>query len=76
MKLFDRIKEFLNGNGHKKLRCPNCGGADWYEGPSGGISTNIMCRDCGHWYNYHQGIAPMDDLHQVGIDRRGTRSNG
>lgn len=31
--------------------CPDCGGTQLYEGPSGGISTNIKCASCGHWFN-------------------------
>lgn len=35
------------------LVCPNCGSNQWYEGPSGGMSTNIKCAnpDCGLWFN-------------------------
>jgi len=39
-------------------------------GPQGGMSQNIMCGGCEHWYNYHQDIAPMDDLHMAGHERR------
>ncbi len=31
--------------------CPNCGSNQWYEGPSGGMSTNIKCGGCGIWFN-------------------------
>lgn len=31
--------------------CPNCGGHVWYEGPSGGMATNIKCAGCGLWFN-------------------------
>lgn len=32
--------------------CPKCGSAGgFYEGPSGGMSTNIECADCGQRYN-------------------------
>lgn len=49
------------------LKCPYCGGTKFFEGPSGGMSTNILCAntECRHWFNYHQGIMPMDDLHRV-----------
>jgi|tagenome__1003787_1003787.scaffolds.fasta_scaffold20371316_2 hypothetical protein len=55
-----------------KLHCPYCGGTEWDEGPGGGMSVNIMCLNpaCEHWFNYHQEIIPMDDLHMVGVDRR------
>lgn len=35
-------------------QCPECGSADWYEGPSGGMSTNYMCANdaCGAKYNF------------------------
>lgn len=51
-----------------RLHCPYCGGTEWYTGPSGGMSTNIICANpsCEHWFNYHQGIIPMDDLHRTG----------
>lgn len=75
MKLFDKIRAFFFPS--KKGRpgvsaCTYCGSLDFYGGPSGGMSTNIMCAnpDCGHWFNWHQGILPMDDLHQIGPDRR------
>jgi len=47
--------------------CTYCGGTKWYEGPSGGMSTNILCAnpECRHWFNYHQAIMPMEDLHRV-----------
>jgi len=34
------------------LKCPNCKYDKWYEGPSGGMSTNIQCGNCGKWYNH------------------------
>lgn len=35
--------------------CPDCGGEGFYEGPSGGISTNISCATCEHRFN----VTPM-----------------
>jgi len=35
----------------KNNRCPDCGGDDFREGPSGGMSTNIMCAGCGARFN-------------------------
>jgi hypothetical protein len=54
------------------LACPRCGGTNFYEGPSGGGSTNIMCTNphCEHWFNYHYEVIPMDDLHMAGYERR------
>jgi hypothetical protein len=63
------LKRWL-GRAPERLRCPYCNGGKWIEGPSSGMSTNIMCAGCAHWFNHHQGIIPMDDLHQVGRDRR------
>lgn len=61
---------FRRNNEVVSLKCPRCGGETWYNGPRGGMSQNIMCLTCEHWYNYHQGRAPLDDLHMVGRDRR------
>lgn len=47
--------------------CPDCGGDGFYEGPSGGLSTNIKCAnpECGSEFN----VTPM-----IGIaDRIGKR---
>lgn len=42
--------------------CPNCGSHKGFtEGPSGGMSTNIFCADCGQGFN----ITPM-----IGIAER------
>lgn len=48
------------------IKCPNCGGVKWHEGPSGGMSTNILCanKECRHWYN-HTGFGELEDLHRV-----------
>lgn len=50
-----------------QAKCTYCGGTEFYEGPSGGMSQNILCAnpDCRHWFNWHGGILPMDDLHRV-----------
>src|SRR5215475_12729377 len=32
--------------------CPDCGDNEWFEGPSGGMSTNIKCAKCGLWLNH------------------------
>jgi hypothetical protein len=52
--------------------CPYCGGTKWRDGPQSGMATNIMCLTptCQHWFNDYEGILPMEDLHQVGPDRR------
>lgn len=47
------------------IRCTYCGGDKFYEGPSGGTSTNILCanEDCRHWFNSCPG--GLDDLDRV-----------
>ena len=43
----DKLKDlFLKYNG-----CPDCGSEAFYEGPSGGMATNVKCQGCGHWFN-------------------------
>lgn len=32
-------------DGHT-CRCPNCGNDQFYEGPSGGLATNVECAQC------------------------------
>lgn len=31
--------------------CPDCGSTTFREGPSGGMSTNMRCDGCKHWFN-------------------------
>lgn len=31
--------------------CPDCGGEGFWEGPSGGMSVNIMCVHCQNRFN-------------------------
>lgn len=51
------------------LLCIYCEGTDFYEGPSGGLSTNILCanKNCRHWFN----VTPfgLEDLHKVEPDQ-------
>jgi len=37
---------FLEHNG-----CPDCGSEKFMEGPAGGMSQNVKCAGCGHWFN-------------------------
>jgi hypothetical protein len=50
------------------LKCAYCGGDKFLEGPSGGMSTNVLCAnpECRHWFN-HTPIPGMEleDLHKV-----------
>lgn len=48
-------KSIADHSGDKKetgfLKCPNCNGTKWYEGPGGGSFGNIKCGSCGKCYN-------------------------
>lgn len=59
------MRNFVNADA--PIRCPYCGGDKFIEGPSGGMSINILCanKECRHWFNYHGGIMSMDDLKRV-----------
>lgn len=48
--------------------CPDCGARfkGFMEGPSGGMSTNIMCFGCKHWFNVTPVIGIADRLSKVG----------
>lgn len=63
----DRFLAAVHEAKDEPLKCPYCGGTKFFEGPSGGMSNNILCAnsECRHWFNYHGGIMPMDDLHRV-----------
>lgn len=49
------------------MACTYCGGTSFYEGPSGGASTNVLCAEpsCRHWFNVCPEIGYMDDLHRI-----------
>jgi len=49
------------------MKCTYCGGTEFYEGPSGGLSTNILCANekCRHWFNYMGVIDKLEDLNRV-----------
>jgi len=53
---------FLHSNNFK---CPNCEGGPLYEGPSGGMSTNIRCKICGQGYNVTPAISLIQN---IGVD--------
>jgi hypothetical protein len=48
-------------------KCTYCGGTDFFEGPSGGMSTNVLCANekCRHWFNYTPVLETLDDLKRV-----------
>jgi transcription elongation factor Elf1 len=54
-------EDYLTAN---KWKCPNCESGPLYEGPSGGMSTNIRCRICGQGYN----VTPGMGIDNIGID--------
>ena len=47
--------EILNGS----KCCPSCGCKDFYLGPRGGASRNIMCAECGAKWNYSPPFEPQ-----------------
>jgi len=66
----EKMKELIYRAGEKdgEIHCPDCGGVEWYNGPSGGLSVNCKCAKCGHWFN----LAP----HLMGFERVHVDSNG
>lgn len=49
--------------------CPDCHHLDgFYEGPSGGLSTNIICANCGHRFNVTPMLGIAERLDQPGDD--------
>ena len=52
----------------KNLTCPDCGGQKWYDGPCGGMSQNIKCGKCGHWFNYG---GPFGFTERIHLDENG-----
>ena len=48
----------------KAPKCTYCGGTEFFEGPSGGMSTNILCanKNCRHWFNHTPILGSLDDL--------------
>lgn len=47
------------------MKCTYCGGTKFLEGPSGGMSTNVLCAnpECRHWFN--SSPFSFDDLHRI-----------
>lgn len=48
------------------MKCLYCKGTEFYEGPSGGLSINVLCAnpECRHWFNYNL-LTELEDLHRV-----------
>lgn len=44
--------------------CPDCGQSPiaLLEGPSGGMSTNVFCSNCGHGYNITPQLQMAEDI--------------
>jgi len=57
------------------MKCSYCGGIKFYEGPTGGMSRNLLCANprCRHWFNYTPVIDRLDDLHRVELVERVER---
>jgi len=48
--------------------CPDCGGEQFMEGPSGGMSTNVRCSSCKHWFNMSLPVC----IERIHIDSNGV----
>lgn len=55
------VEHRLLKHGH----CPDCRSKDFFEGPSGGLCTNIKCAGCGKWFN----VAPGLYAERIALDR-------
>lgn len=49
------------------MKCTYCGSTKFYEGPSGGMSTNVLCAnpECRHWFNHAPALDFFEDLNRV-----------
>lgn len=47
--------------------CPYCGNRNWFPGPKGGVSQNVLCltEECRHWFNWTAVIDDLQDLNRV-----------
>ncbi len=57
-----KIKEFFM----KHECCIDCGSTELHEGPSGGMSINVKCGGCGHWFNMGLPLF-IERIHMPGI---------
>lgn len=46
-------------------RCLDCYGTEFYDGPSGGMSANIKCVNCGSEFNSCGGLLPLDRINWI-----------
>jgi len=58
--------------GKNQLLCPDCGGDQWYEGPCGGMSENLKCGKCGHWFNF---AGPLGITERIHVSESGRVTN-
>lgn len=47
------------------MKCTYCKGTDFFEGPSGGMSVNLLCAnpECRHWFNLV--LDKLEDLDKI-----------
>lgn len=82
-KIFDAIRPLFHTGGVvpapksdldliRENKCPDCQSTQLFGGPSGGMSQNILCGNCGMEWNVHVGFGtgPM------AIDRTGQADAG
>lgn len=63
----DPLTTTLNQN-----KCPDCGGSNFLDGPSGGMSQNIECANCGSDFN----VTPSDGPPFLTVERIGWNRSG
>jgi hypothetical protein len=49
------------------MKCTYCGGTEFFKGPEGGMSVNVLCAnpDCRHWFNHTPALGLFEDLQRV-----------
>lgn len=60
------------------MKCTYCGGTDFYEGPSGGMSINVLCANpkCRHWFNGVLGdLQDLDRVEPTDEEKEQQRKN-
>lgn len=60
VKIIPVVKEKTITEIFREGKCPDCGVWEFLEGPSGGMNTNIKCKNCGSFFN---------EMGPFGIDR-------
>lgn len=49
-------------------RCPDCNNTEFWTGPRGGSSVNILCDWCGHEFNFCEIAPPLSHRNSVSFD--------